>query len=436
MVEKVSSIKTYQWDAPSLITRIDVRAQDKNGAVAYIYPPENAQEHAPKLLALRDRFKQMGWATNSDNRYGKSVLRVSGLANENELLALLQTGNHIMGAARISTTANNSHEGLGDSLRSNSLRASGIFYTLGNILFIISGIRRKDNDQIGTGVSFAVGDSLLTAFGGKDDRRQFKSLLTKLTKHLEEKGIAIPEGAAITAETMAAKGGFLETVYDYMHEHINGFKILAEIAGGVYYFRAGLNQHNPRKQAAAAVIVAGWTAALLIKEKKPDKEKLQNAGSLEKAWAYIQEKPLRLAGWAGLTHNALSTWGAFEERRDQLAQPNGTRHYQWDMAGIAAMLLGNSLYSISNKVTGGSIETGALVEDVYGLAAQVLNRQPPELRQKAIEATADFLGERTELKDSRSQIIEHLRKEMEALSHNPWFYPREQTAQTPGLNRR
>lgn len=45
----------------------------------------------------------------------------------------------------------------------------------------MSGVKRgNDMAQIGTGLSFAVGDAALMAFGGKDDERQFKSLLKKL----------------------------------------------------------------------------------------------------------------------------------------------------------------------------------------------------------------------------------------------------------------
>lgn len=417
-------ITSYRWDGSATIRQVDVRTQGADRAVAYLYANENEQQGSPKLQALRSAFREHGWASSSDIRDGKPVLRLTGLPNAEALLTLLQTQHAIEGAPHTTTqTANdNAPHGLLDATLKNSLRASGIFYTIGNLLFIMSGVARKDNAQLGTGLSFTAGDALLTAFGGKDDARQFKSLLIKLKDHLDERGIAIPEHAALNAEVMAGHSGFLETCYDFTHRHINIFKIIAEVLGGGLYFKAGINQNNPRKQAAGAVIVAGWLAAGLIREKKADKDELANAGSLEKTAAYIQEKPLRLAGWSGLTHNALSSIGAYEEHQKQRALPGGgTSHHYWDIAGIAAMLLGNSLYAISNKTTGGSITNDDLTEDVYGLAAQVLNRQPPAVRDAAIQATADFLGERTEIKDTRSQVVARLTKEMETLSHNPWF---------------
>lgn len=161
-----------------------------------------------------------------------------------------------------------------------------------------------------------------------------------------------------------------------------------------------------------------------------DKEEWNDADALHKAQMYIQEKPLRLAGWAGLTHNALSTIGAFEEK----AKFPTSSNYKWDLAGISAMLVANSLYSISNKSTGGSIETDDLVQDVYGLAAQMLSKQPEAVREATLQATAEFLGERSEIKDKKPEILKKLRKEVDLIANNPWFPPHS-PEHTQGVSR-
>jgi hypothetical protein len=133
--------------------------------------------------------------------------------------------------------------------------------------------------------------------------------------------------------------------------------------------------------------------------------------------ARLQAHPLSLAGTAGLTHNVLSTIGAFEER----ARTPGSRLYQWDIAGIAAMLLGNSLYMISSKATDGRAQARSLVSDVYGLAAEILAKQPAAVREAAVETTAEFLAQRTEIKDTHEVIVKRLHAAIDSLSHNPWF---------------
>lgn len=137
----------------------------------------------------------------------------------------------------------------------------------------------------------------------------------------------------------------------------------------------------------------------------------------------IQSQPLLLAGGAGLIHNGLSTIGAFEERNKlKKGLPGGTPHYKWDLAAISTMVLANSLFSISKKTGKSSKEDDALIQDVYGLAAQVLSRQPEQLREAALQETAEFLGHRPEIREDKAQILERLRHEMETVAQkNPWY---------------
>jgi hypothetical protein len=418
---KIAPIKTLEWDESSLISKVELREQGKGQMVAYVHAAQHDQEDYPKLFALREAFKGKGWATSSDNHHGKAVLRVTGIANEQQLTDLLKSTSAVQGPARVSyaDVAGQSSKGAVDFVKSNSSRLSGLFYLVGDALMIARGfvVEHKNLAQMGTGISFAVGDIAFLAFGGKDDKRQFKSLLTKLKGHLEKEGVEIPQGTALTAETLAKSGGVLEKTYDFLHEHINPIKISTEILGGYLYQKGGKDpkDFNADKITAGRVIMAGWLAALLIPEKKRDPDKWEQANPLEKAAMFIQEKPLRLAGAAGLIHNGFTIKGALKHRNE------GVPHYQWDLAAVSSMLVANSLYAICSKSTGGNIKADALVNDVYGIAAQILNRQPEAVREAAINSTVEFLGERPEIKDTKPQIAQRLRDEIEMQSQNPWF---------------
>jgi len=416
MAEKPNPLQTYEWEESSTIPRADIRVQNKN-AVAYLYAPDNDPEL--KLIELRNQCKDKGWATSSDTRNGKSVLRVSGLSNADELINVLESGHYINGEAHTSQETTEHHETTVQKLKTHSLRTSGIFYTIGNALYIASGIARgKDKAQIGTGVAFSIGDVLLALFGGKDDQRQFTSLLTKYKNHLEKQGIDIPKDSALYAETDTKNDTLLDKGYNLIHEHINKIKASAEVLGGLFYYNAGKNQGNKWKQATAIIFSLGFGSSLIIPEKKPDPEKLEHANPLEKAWAFVQEKPLRIAGWSGLSNTLFTTIGAFQER----AKNPGSNLYKYDLAAASSMLAGNSLYALSNKTTGGSITEEGLIRDVYGIAAQVLNRVPEQEREEALKSTVDFLGERIEIKDTREQIDKLLREQMlKSSQENPWF---------------
>ena len=406
----------YHWADSELLQSVEVYARGRQKIVAYLEAKDGADP--AKLGALRERFAKKGWTVSADIRGGKPILRLTGPENDQALLGFLKQGQYVAGEPQMKLLTAETH-GLLDAAKANSLHASSLFYLLGDALFVISGVARKNEPaQIATGASFAVGDVMLAAFGGKKEDLQLQNLVEKLSDHLAQKGIQIPEGSAIKTETMAKPGGFLEHTYDYIHEHVNVVKILAEVLGGAAYYKAGVNQQNPRKQAAGAVIVTGWAAALAVHEKKADPETLAHGNFFQKIAAKIQQNPLSLAGGAGLIHNALSTIGVFEERAKY---QGGSRNYRWDMAGICAMLLGNSLYAISSKATDGRSGGNSMVADVYGLAAEILASQSPAVCEAAIETTADFLAQRIEIKDSREAIIQKLQEHLTERTKNPWF---------------
>lgn len=419
---KIAPIKTLEWNSESLISKVELREQGKGHMVAYLHAADHGKDDLPKLFALREEFKRKGWSTSSDNHRGKAVLRITGIENEQQLTELLQTTKAVQGSARISQqeVAGQDSKGVVDFVKSNSTRLSGAFYLLGDALMITRGLVVKPKANFGqtmTGISFAAGDLAFLGFGGRDDKRQFKSLLTKLKTHLDKEGVEIPQGTALSAETLAKPGGMLEKTYDFLHEHINPIKISAEILGGYMYQKGGQDPKdpNPDKVTAGRVIMAGWLAALLLPEKKKDPEEWKEANPLQKAVMFLQEKPLRLAGAAGLIHNGFTIKGALRDRRE------GKAHYQWDLAAVSSMLVANSLYTICSKSTGGNIKADALVNDVYGIAAQIVNRQPDKLKDAVINSTVEFLGARPEIKDTKQQINKRLRDEIEMQAQNPWF---------------
>ncbi len=422
MAEKEKTV-SYRWGEQALIQRIDIRHQLNGRSVAYIYA-DNRPELLPRRADIRSAIRLMGWGTLSDHRDGQFVLRVSGLKDGSELLDMLQKADYIKGTPAVSAREDKGavSENAIDFIKNNSLRASGLIYMLGNAMYYMAGAYNTNKlagaEDKRMALSFAAGDALLGTFGGRDDARQFRSLLTKLKHHMESTGIEIPQNAAIYVETSNQGRSFGERAIDFMHDHINVLKISAEVLGGYFAFRSGLKKNdkgerNWLKAVGGAVVVGGWGAALAVKEKKPDNEQLQNATPTEKLVAHIQEKPLRLAGWAGLAFNALNFGGTWANR--------GTASGKWNMAAVGSMVSANTLYSISNKTTGGDIKTDAMVRDVYSVAAQILNKQPEGVREAAIESTARFLGERPEIKDRHEEIIVRLRQEMEVQRQNPWF---------------
>lgn len=442
-----SEITTYKWAEAGDIAQVNIRKAGGR-VTAYLYTSENA----PHLHQLREIFKGKGWTASSDMDNGKPVLRLIGLQNENDLIDFLQHGGYAQGQPQITNTPQEKAFKL-SSLKSDILHTSGAFFMLGDALMIVSGLKHGKNlGQLGTGFLFGAGDIAFTAFGGHHEQVEFTALMKDLKGYLHEQGIKIPQGAAINTEIMAQPGGFLEHVHKFVLKHVNSFKIIMEVLGGLSYLHAGMAKPDAKhpdrvtnhwKTASGSIIVTGWASALLIKEKKLEQEKYEKAGTFEKIWMKIQSSPLSLAGGAGLIHNALTITGAFRERSAYLKgnRQKGSPHWKWDMLAITAgMIPANILFAMSKKkgAVGEAIDNNSLTQDVYGIAVQIIEDQPRQVRDKVFNAIVDFLASRSEIKGTKAEIASQLQKEMEDIKqNNPWFImPSEQEqisqAATPG----
>ena len=437
---KAETVTTYRWNEPnSIIRRIDVREQSNGMAVAYLYAnpaPELQQER----MNIRAAIRLKGWGTLSDHRDGDFSLRVSGLRSGADLITMLQNQGIVTAPARdlVQKADEEKPKSFADLVRANTLRGAGIFYSIGNAIYLTSGILRSkatgkvDTGQISSALLWGAGDALVATVGGRDDSRQLTSLLSKLKKHYTAEGIEIPATASIHVETSTKNKSFGTRIYDFLHEYVNPIKCASEVAAAFGYYKAGKDQGNVWKQRTAVTFGLGFLASLLIPEKKIDEEKYAQAGPVGKLWMWIQSNPLAIGGVSGYSNTIFTTFGAISERKAQRALgAAGNKIYRLDFAAPAVMFFGNSLYAVSKKTTGGDIKGDAIVSDAYTVAAQIINKQPEGLREKAIESTAKFFAERTEIKENHTQVIERLRKEVDIQRQNPWFEPKGLANYTP-----
>lgn len=434
MAQRVT-LSTFRWSDDAVIRRVDVREQTDGRAVAYLYANEgeDAQEQRKEIRAA---IRLKGWGTLSDHRDGGYALRVSGLSSAAEFIDMLKAGGFVQGEPQVTRTTPQAaaSKNLWDSIRNNSLQVSGVIATVGNAMSIASGVHRgKGFGQIGQGAAFAVADLPLAIAGERDDSRQLNNLLRELKKHYETTGIEIPKNASIHAETSDRGKGFGELAMDYMHRYANQIKCSLEVVAAAFTIRAGFEQKSTPKKLFPLVWGSGFLASLLISEKKIDDEKYAQAGAMDRLWMKIQSNPLSVGGLLGYSNNIASYMSAYNERKASLAPGGNGRHfYRWDFAIPTVMLGANGTYAMSKKTVGGDIRDDAMVSDVYIIAAQILNKQPEgPLRDAAIESTAKFLADRTEIKDKRPEIIRRLHEEMQVQRESPWFEKRGLPNYTP-----
>lgn len=429
------TLTRYSFDAISVIQRIDVRTQEDGRAVAYLYAKEDPALQ-PQRQNIRAAIRLKGWGTLSDHHESQFSLRVSGLHGTSELVTMLQNEG-LLGAP----TEQISHEVESaptpstwwGKIRANSLKYSGILATIGNAMSFASGVHRGNEwGQMGQGLAFGLADLPLAIAGGRDDARQLGDFLRRLKTHYEREGIEIPHTASIHVETSDHGKGFGERAMDYLHRYANQIKCGMEGVAAVSTIYAGKNQGNAWKKYTPFVWGSGFLASLLIPERKIDPERYASAGLLGRAWMNIQSNPLSVGGVLGWSNNIASVMGGRAERAKSLAPGgDGRKLYRWDFAIPSVMVSANGLYAMSKKTVGGDIKSSAMVDDAYTIAAQIINKQPENLREKAIESTAKFFGERTEIPETHTEVIARLRREVSIQRQNPWFEPQGLPTYTP-----
>lgn len=437
---------TYRWPAAEagLVDAIEIVRQKNGRAVAYLHAKEDASLKQQRLEA-RAAIRLKGWGTLSDFRNGQYVLRVNGLKDEASLISLLKDAGYIHGTPTITNqrAEKEAPKGFIDSIRANSLRASGIMYSLGNLVYLASGLLRSkekgktDWGQINSALTWGAGDILVAGIGGKDDGRQLTSVLTKLRRHYEREGIDIPVSAAILSETSTRNKSAGSRVYDFLHEYLNQIKCFTESIAAISYYKAGKEQGNFRKQVTALIFGIGFFISGIVPEKKLDPEKYANAGPLGKLWMRIQNNPLSVGGLSGYSNTILTSMSAYEEGQrynDPRNHPpvidkktglpiKPSKYYKFDYLAPGVMFFGNGLYALSKKTTGGDIRTEAMVDDVYSVASQILNKLPESNRASGVDSTVAFLAERPEVRGNKDEVREKLVATMTKQRQNPWFEP-------------
>lgn len=445
LMAKPETTTSYRWDISSIIRRVDVRQQSNGQAVAYLYAdPDPALRD--KRLDIRAAIRLKGWGTLSDHRNDEFCLRVTGLRNGADLIAMLQNEGFVGTPEQQTTLAAQTEKpkNTGEAIKANSLQWSGILASVGNIVGIargwhnrhvaarLDGTKAKQWGEIGKGLAFAAADLPLAIAGGNDDARQLADFLRRLKSHYEKEGIEIPRTASIYVETSNNGKTVGELSMDFLHRYANQIKCSFEVVAAVLSIKGGREQNLWPKRIAPFFWGTGFALSGLIQEKKIDEDKYVQAGALGRLWMKIQANPLILGGTLGWTNNAADYYSAkIGYDRWNQAGRSGTPLWMWDVATPSLMVGANGLYAVSKKTVGGDIKNDAIVSDAYTIAAQIINKQPKNLRDKAIESTARFFGERTEIPEHPAEALARLRDEIELQRQNPWFEPRGLPVYTP-----
>jgi hypothetical protein len=288
-------------------------------------------------------------------------------------------------------------------MKEQSLKIAGYAYLVGDAALFGSGITAKPanyKDAI-VGLSWGLGGLAAARYGNPNAEKQLRMLNRDLDHYLREQGISIPQNPT-TAE-LAKEGGLIDKIetflYTYPSQSLNA--IYGGFASLLTY--SGIKGKNPSKTATGALIMAGGLAGLLIHEKKPDPAHPAQ-GTVEKAWAWAQEKPLRISGTLYGLSNIGLVMTAFKAKSQH---PNEKLSYSLLFLTAASYIFANTMLRFSSKDHGGEGEVKAANKAMEALAdesAAVIAAQPPQVQEALIKNIADHMAESSFVKMSSAEI--------------------------------
>ncbi len=427
---------TYHYKDSSLIDSVVVEPLHTGFSTAVILFKDNTDP--AQIEDLRKQLGEREFLTLIDTLDGKPALQVRGVQNAEKLLSasdkLSLTSNNV---EKLGTSApekeNVKKKGFRERVRNRSFLLSALFYDLGNIAFIVSGIQRgkhnpggkftpSDISEMAIGGAFSVGDILMTKYGKDDGSEELQAAAEGLEKHLKQKGIKIPEGDLLNPDTLH-KSGAMEEVDRWLHKNIIYVKCLAEFAGGLFTMGSALKpgNRNNRKLAAGMLHATAWMATCLLEKPRGHKifnVDVENPSLIDK----IKQNP---RGWlarpASMTNNVLNISGALGERKRWQNDPLRKNDYIYNVFSASSFLVANTLFGISGSKRPQYTEDDKKIEqDLILIAANLLAKQP-EIGKAAIDETAEYLSAKlAHVQMSKDEVTKALNDKIAALSKNAW----------------
>ncbi len=425
-------IYTYK-DSP-LIESVTIKKGLEAGYDATILLKENAnQEDIKEIL---EQFGNRKLPAMKDSINGIPAIQVRGIKDEKTLFAAtdkLNPANNATNREKIPEDEK-TKESFTERMRKGSLLLPALFYDLGNIAFIISGIQRgrhnpggkftpNDFAEMGVGASFAFGDVLMTIYGKNSGAEELSAAAEGLRKYLKEKGINIPKEDRLNPDTLYKSGAF-EAANNWMHKNIIYVRTLAESVGGLNMVASAIKpgHRNNQKLAAGLFLTTGWFATFLLE--KPRGHKIFNVHDDPNLSLIdrIKDNPRGyLASSSSVANNFLNFAGALEERKKWKNDPAKRHDYIWNMYSTGAFLIGNILFGLSGKARPSETEADKrITQDLVLMAANTL-ASTPELGKVAIDEAAEYISTKlAHVQLSKEEAVKTISDKVAEITKGTW----------------
>jgi len=450
-------VSIYRFNDHSLIENVTIERSAGGGMRAYLFA--RAGSDPAKLESLKSAFNAHGilWAPTSED--GRAVLELRGLKqDESSLLRLLKMQGAVTSNYQKSASIGDKIS-LEDSLKKNTLKASGWAYFIGDMSFLVYGWKEAFEGKKLTkpaaliaGIFYALGTPAMMFFGrGDKSDFQLKDISNNTLNELKKQGVSIPDGAAISAVSSGHTASFGRRVLNFLQRYpaeiTNG---LFGVAGTMMLWTGIRDYKNVRQEIAkngkqnkgsrlvTAIIDMGigvftvfsGLVSVFVEEEEPNRNEPKNTG-LARAWQFVTEKPLRTAGAAlGISTLGHATATAIQYKAGEISTSAVAGRGVFSFTNLSA----EGLMAISSKGHGAGVKSdNSLDRSVYAVMADLVQRSPSENRERLIEQLTSYLSGKKHLGGEASAISQGIREQLATYANNPWITPT--ATQTPSMEK-
>lgn len=421
----------YQYPSSSAISQIQFRYTNDHPPEALLTASSFAR---PELLSdLRATLGARGWQNVAVSVNGTQQLQVSGFDKTEDLLELLNAHGYSKNAPKV-TAEPNDHpvENQKEWMKRSSLKLSGWSYIIGDIALILSGIKSgRKGEQLSGGFSLA-GAGVLTQYGNVKTEHHVRDVTERMGTFLEEQACQLPESCALSRIIHEKKQGRLQDADQFLTKFPSETALSLYALSALSFAQSGIRHKKPWDVAASMSSFAASMGSVIMPEKKvqkhADAEHALSEGQIESWKQWIQEKPLRVAGFVYLLSGAALGMSAMREMKNDPKQ----KSYIFKFIAAGSYILGNAMLMISNKSAANG--HGAFDADekrrILGHAAEAISTQPEVLQKGLVGYVSGFLAQQPEMGSNAPEISKALHEQLEHFKQSPWVARTENAIQT------
>lgn len=335
--------------------------------------------------------------------------------------------------------------------RQKTLKAAGYGYMTADILGVGTSLTRTGAGGSATGFAIWFAGGVAAArYGNPKPDKQLQLQALKIEQLMRKHGIEIPEDVR-QHNTLLKKRSYLQKCEDFIYQHPSevlntmfGIGAIGMLKTG--WAKRGKHDLLPKSfkldsfklseleklnsdLGIGICVLAGALSGLLIKEDPEAKKKAEHGTLLDKAVAFIREKPLRLTGFFYALNNAYAAIGFLGDRK-RSAPHKGPIHPKFLSGPMASIyILSNVMMMLSSRdqtsETGFSPEAITKLEDT---AARIIAAQPSGKQQALITDVANHLVKQKGVSRSADVLEQEINDRVYALTKKPEMVEQEKPA--------